>query len=325
MSKIAVGIDIGATYTKYGLTDPQGKVILSDKIETSQDPDIDIYLQNIHKAITDALDSQIDALELIGIGIGAPNANYYKGTIENAPNLAWKGNVPFVELLKNYFDVPILLTNDANAAAIGEMTYGGAKGMDDFVVITMGTGLGSGIVSNGEVVYGYSGFAGEIGHTTVNYNGRYCGCGRRGCLETYVSATGIKRTVYKLIADFLDDSELRGVSFDDLSTKMITAAAQHGDKIAIEAFKYTGRILGIKLCETIVHTNPEAIFLSGGLSNAGELIFEPVRTHLEAQVMPRFKGRTKILPSGLESQYAAILGAASLIWNRNINENSVDV
>ncbi len=318
MTKIAVGIDIGATYTKYGLIDPHGKVILSDKIETSQDPNIEVYLNNIKKAITGALDSQSGEMELAGIGIGAPNANHYNGTIERAANLAWKGTVPFVDLLKKHFDVPILLTNDANAAAIGEMTYGAAKGMNDFVVITMGTGLGSGIVSNGEIVYGYTGYAGEIGHTTVNYNGRYCGCGRRGCLETYVSATGIKRTVYKLIADFLDDSELRGISFDDLSTKMITAAAQNGDKIAIEAFKYTGRILGIKLCETIVHTNPEAIFLSGGLSKAGELIFEPVRTHLEAQVMRRFKGKTKILASGLEGQYAAILGAASLVWNRGV-------
>ena len=325
MTEIVIGIDIGATFTKFGLVDIEGNVLENNRIVTPEEGDVHHFLTDLHQAITDCISSHPEPLNLVGIGIGAPNGNYYKGTIENATNLVWKGIIPFVQLFKEYFDCQILITNDANAAAVGEMTYGAARDMKDFVVITMGTGLGSGFVSNGEVIYGNSGFAGEVGHTTVNYNGRYCGCGRRGCLETYVSATGIKRTVYKLIADYLDDSELRGISFDDLSTKMITEAAQRGDKIAIEAFKYTGRILGLKLCETVVHTDPEAIFLSGGLAKAGKYIFEPVQQHLDEHIMPLFKGKTKILPSGLKDQHGAILGAASLIWNKAKRKESIDL
>ena len=248
-----------------------------------------------------------------GIGIGAPNANCHKGTIEHAPNLLWKGVVPFVDLLKKKVNLPTFITNDANAAAIGEMVHGDAKGMKDFIVLTLGTGLGSGIVANGQLVYGFEGFAAELGHVNVNYNGRHCGCGKRGCLETYVSATGIVRTVYKLLADFREPSEMRSISFDKLSAKMITQSALRGDKIAIEAFHYTGRILGIKLSDTVAHTNPEAIFLLGGLANAGKFIFEPTKQYMEENLMPIFKNKVKILPSGLDFQDASIIGASSLV------------
>jgi glucokinase len=229
--------------------------------------------------------------------------------------LKWKGILPLAKMFKEKLNVPCILTNDANAAAVGEMVYGNAQGMKDFIVVTLGTGLGSGFVCGGMLLNGHHGIAGELGHTSVNPAGRYCNCGKRGCLETYVSATGIKRTVYKLLADHLEASELRGISFDNLSTKMITEAAHRGDIVALAAFEYTGRILGMKLAETVVHTDPEAIFLFGGLSLAGDLIFKPTIKHMEANLMPVFRGKVKVLPSALQNQVAPILGASSLVWD----------
>jgi len=315
MKEITVGIDIGGTNTKFGVVDREGNVLIQDSVPTQQFDEFNDYLNRVSEELHKALNTLGGNYKLLGIGVGAANGNYYKGTIEHATNLKWKGIIPLAELLTNEFDVPSLVTNDANAAAVGEMVYGSAKGLKDFIVITLGTGLGSGIVSNGHLVNGKHGIAGEIGHTTVNYAGRYCNCGKRGCLETYVSATGIKRTVYKLLADHLEPSELRGISFDNLSTKMITEAAMRGDVVAREAFEYTGRILGIKLAETVVHTDPEAIFLFGGLSLAGDLIFKPTIKHMEANLMPVFRGKVKVLPSGLQNQAAPILGASSLVWN----------
>ncbi|MCX7636701.1 MAG: ROK family protein [Cyclobacteriaceae bacterium] len=313
MKKVTIGIDIGGTSTKYGLTDREGKIYFQGDISTRQFDEVTDYV----KALANRLKSELSQYraELVGIGVGAANGNYYKGTIEHATNLKWKGIIPLADMLKQEFQVPVFVTNDANAAAVGEMVYGAARGMKDFVVITLGTGLGSGIVCNGQLVNGKHGIAGEIGHTTVNYAGRYCNCGKRGCLETYVSATGIKRTVYKLLADHLEPSELRGVSFEDLDTKMITEAALRGDVVALAAFEYTGRILGTKLAETVVHTDPEAIFLFGGLSLAGDLIFKPTIKHMELNLMPIFRGKVKILASGLQHQTAPILGASSLVWN----------
>lgn len=315
MKEITVGIDIGGTNTKFGIVDRAGNVLVQDSVPTQQFDEFNDYLNHISQELHKALNTLGSTYKLIGIGVGSANGNYYKGTIEHATNLKWKGIIPLAELLTNEFDVPSLVTNDANAAAVGEMVYGSAKAMKDFIIITLGTGLGSGIVSNGQLVNGKHGIAGELGHTTVNYAGRYCNCGKRGCLETYVSATGIKRTVYKLLADHLEPSELRGISFDNLSTKMITEAAMRGDVVAREAFEYTGRILGIKLAETVVHTDPEAIFLFGGLSLAGDLIFKPTIKHMEANLMPVFRGKVKVLPSGLQNQAAPILGASSLVWN----------
>ncbi len=213
------------------------------------------------------------------------------------------------------FQVPVIITNDANAAAMGEAIYGHATDMKDFIVITLGTGLGAGIVANGMLIHGHDGFAAELGHVIVNPTGRDCGCGRQGCLETYVSATGIKRTVYKLLADHMDDSELRSHSFDELTTKMISECALRGDVIAREAFEYTGRILGSKLADTIAHTNPEAIFILGGLAQAGDLIFEPTIRQMNKSMMPIYRDKVTVMPSGLPNQTAPILGASSLIVN----------
>jgi glucokinase len=315
MKEVVIGIDIGGTYTKYGIVDREGKCMDEDFISTDTYKDFDAYIENLHSHVENTYQAIDDNLVLKGIGIGAPNGNYYKGTIENAPNLNWKGVIPFVDKFKNYYrDIPIVLTNDANAAALGEMIYGGAKGMKNFVVITLGTGLGSGIVVNGELVYGYSGFAGELGHVNVKLRGRDCGCGRKGCLETYASATGIKRTVFRLMADRAVDSELRKISYNDLSAKMITEAARKGDPIALEAFEHTGKILGSKLADIVAHTSPEAIFLLGGLSQAKELILDPTKTWLEANLFPIFKGKVKVLLSSLQDKNVAVLGAAALAW-----------
>lgn len=315
MKEITAGIDIGGTNTKFGLVDRNGNVLHQGSIPTQEYNEFRDYLLGLSAELKKAIAALGPGHKLAGIGVGAANGNYYKGTIEHATNLKWKGIIPLAEMLQQEFDAPALVTNDANAAAVGEMVYGAAKGLKDFIVITLGTGLGSGIVCNGQLVNGKHGIAGELGHTTVNYAGRYCNCGKRGCLETYVSATGIKRSVYKLLADHLEPSELRGISFDNLSTKMITESALRGDIVARAAFEYTGRILGTKLAETVVHTDPEAIFLFGGLSLAGDLIFKPTIKHMEANLMPVFRGKVKILPSGLQNQAAPILGASSLVWN----------
>jgi glucokinase len=313
MKDVVIGVDIGGTYTKYGIVDREGNCLYENSICTNSKNGVDLYVKEVSETLMNDL-SRDGSLKLNGIGIGAPNGNYYKGTIEFAPNLKWKGIIPLAELFKKHINVPVVLTNDANAAAIGEMVFGAAKNMRDFIVITLGTGLGSGIVSNGQVVYGHDGFAGEIGHTIVRHNGRECGCGRQGCLETYVSATGIKRTVYKLLADSLEDSSLRRVSFNELSADMITEAAKQGDKIAISAFEYTGSLLGQKLADSVAHTSPEAIFLFGGLAKAGDYILAPTRTHLEKNLLHIYKNKVKVLLSGLAELNAAVMGASALAW-----------
>lgn len=311
MSKLAIGIDIGGTNSKFGITDKDGNVVAQSRIKTQS---FDDY-KNFISTLKCELEKLYSLDQVIGIGVGAPNANYYKGTIENPPNLPWKGISNFAQEVEKEFGLKCVITNDANAAALGEMVYGKAKKMRDFIVLTVGTGLGAGVIANGELVYGKHGFAGELGHTLVNANGRFCGCGMRGCLETYVSATGIRRTVYKLLADYTDASILRSVSFDDLSTRAITEAAANGDKIAIEAFKYTGRVLGMKLSDFVVHTDPEAIFLLGGLSKAGDHIFKPAQENMENFLMPFFRDKKiQLQPSGLKDDDAPILGASSLVW-----------
>jgi glucokinase len=315
MKDLTIGIDIGGTNTKYGIVDRAGNVLHQGNIPTTQYEEFQDYFDGMADALKKGIQALPTDTKVVGIGVGAANGNYYTGNIERATNLKWKGILPLARLFKEEFDVPCILTNDANAAAVGEMIYGNAKNMKDFVVITLGTGLGSGFVCGGVLLNGHHGIAGEVGHTSVNPAGRYCNCGKRGCLETYVSATGIKRTVYKLLADHLEPSELRGISFEDLNTKMISEAAHRGDVVAIEAFEYTGRILGMKLAETVVHTDPEAIFLFGGLSMAGDLIFRPTIKHMEANLMPLFRGKIKVLPSAMQNQAAPILGASSLVWD----------
>ncbi len=314
MQELVLGIDVGGTNTKFGLVNKGGEVLAEGSCKTKGFPIFKDYLAHLISNVEEVC-TTLPEHKIVGVGVGAPNGNYYRGTIEEAPNLEWEGTVRFTDELKGYFkDMPVILTNDANAAAIGEMTFGKAQGMKDFIVFTLGTGLGSGIVANGEVIYGSDGFAGEIGHTLVNVFGRTCGCGRKGCLETYVSATGIKRTVYKLLADYMCDSELRGVSFNDLTGHMITEAALKGDFIAEQAFEYTGRVLGLKLADTVAHFSPEAIFLFGGLVNAGDHLLKPAKRHMEDNMLRNFKGKVKLLVSGLQNNNAAVLGASSLAW-----------
>ena len=315
MTEVTAGIDIGGTNTKIGIVDREGNLLQHTSIETTAYEEVEDYFNDMASAVKRLKKKLPSTHELIGIGVGAANGNYYTGTIERSTNLRWKGTIHLAQMFTREFDIPCLLTNDANAAALGEMVYGNAKGMRDFVVITLGTGLGSGFVCNGQLLNGHNGVVGELGHSTVSVNGRFCNCGKRGCLETYVSATGIRRTVYKLLADYLEPSELRGISFEDLNTKMITEAALRGDVVAKQCFEYTGRILGMKLADTVVHTDPEAIFIFGGLAQAGALIFNPTIKHMEENLMPLFRGRVKVLPSGLQNQAAPILGASSLIWD----------
>ncbi|GAB6282491.1 MAG: ROK family protein [Ignavibacterium sp.] len=319
--EVTVGIDIGGTNAAFGFVDKKGNCIASTSIPTKIEDHplkgtfaVENLFQRIFSEIDKIFSSFQDNYKLIGIGIGAPNANYYKGTVEYPPNLNW-GYVNVLEIVKKFSSLPSAITNDANAAAIGEMQFGVAKGMKDFIVITLGTGLGSGIVSNGQLIYGHDGFAGEIGHTIYDINGRQCGCGRKGCLETYASSPGICRTVFELLAQSNKPSELRNYSYHNLTSKIIYDAALNSDKIAIEAFDYTGKVLGIKLADAVAHTSPEAIILFGGLANAGDLIFNPTKKYMEENLLDIFKNKVKILPSALSGGKSAILGAAALIWN----------
>lgn len=312
--EISVGIDIGGTNTVIGVVDPKGNILKEKTISTKAYPDAEDYVASAVDKINEAMEELDDELVIKGIGIGAPNGNYYSGTIEDAPNLLWKGVVPLADLFKNHFDLPVIVTNDANAAAIGEMMFGGARGMKNFIVITLGTGLGSGIVVNGDLVYGHDGFAGEVGHTVVRQGGRLCGCGRRGCLETYASAPGIKRTVFELLADTNQESLLGGLAYGELDAKEISDAANKGDEIAQKAYDYTGRILGEGLADTVAHLSPQTIFLFGGLCKAGSWILEPTKKYLEASLLNIFKNKVEVSFSELNERNGAILGAAALVW-----------
>lgn len=320
MKEVSIGIDIGGTNSVYGLVDKEGNILKEGIISTKGHKKAEDFVKALHERLTAILEEFDHSIKLEGIGIGAPNGNYYNGTIEFAPNLEWKGVIPLVALFKKYYDLPVLLTNDANAAAIGEMIFGGAQGLKDFIVITLGTGLGSGFVSNGNLIYGDNGFAGELGHTIVKLNGRQCGCGRKGCLETYVSATGIKRTLCKKLSDSNDPSILRDVSYDDLTAEMISDAAKKNDKLALEVFGYTGKILGIKLADAVAHTGPKVIFLHGGLAKAGKFIFDPTIKYFKEYVLSVFKD-VEIRPSDLTDKNAAVLGSAALIWKKKINHH----
>jgi glucokinase len=315
MKKVAIGVDIGGTNTVMGIVDEQGKIISRKSMPTKTHPDYSIYMDSLVEALRALVKPYEDEMEILGIGVGAPNGNFYNGTIEFAPNLKFKGIVPVVDYIKKKFTYQtILLTNDANAAAIGEMIYGGARTMKNFIMITLGTGVGSGIIVNGELVYGHDGFAGEIGHVIIDPEGRHCGCGRRGCLETYASAPGIKRTVFNLFSEMIEDSILRSYSYQDLSAKQIDEAARNGDPIALQAFDFTGKMLGLKLADAVAHTSPEAIFLFGGLAQAGNLIFDPVKKYMEHYLLNIYKNKVALLPSELPPGDAAILGSGALVW-----------
>ncbi|HFE63693.1 MAG TPA: ROK family protein [Caldithrix sp.] len=319
--EIVLGIDIGGTNTSFALVDWEGKCLSLRQIPTRADNPAEQLFKRVFTKVAEMEKEISRSYKLSGVGIGAPNGNYYRGTIEDPPNLSW-GTVNLVELVKRYQNLPVVVTNDANAAALGEMKFGAAKSFRNFIQITLGTGLGSGIVVNGKLVYGHDGFAGEMGHVTVKENGRRCGCGRRGCLETYASATGICRTVFELLSDSNLPSTLRNVPYSQLTAKAIYEAAVSGDQIARQAFRFTGEVLGKALANAVAYLSPEAIVLFGGLATAGDLVFQPVQQFMENNLLNIYKGKVKIIPSALPSGEAAVLGAAALIWHELHSPNA---
>lgn len=316
MTQAVAAIDIGGTNTVIGIVDREGKILAKDKVRTTDYPDPKGLVTTVAEKIKRLLNSErpTPGFELKGTGIGAPNGNYFNGTIEFAPNLKWKGVVPLAAYFSEALGVPAVLTNDANAAAFGEMYFGGAKWMKDFIFITLGTGLGSGIVVDKKMVYGHDGFAGEMGHIIVMQHGRQCGCGRKGCLEQYCSASGIVKT-YLEILRASDPDALRGIDYSKVNARTIFEKAMAGDENAFYAFNYTGEVLGLALANSVAYTSPEAIFLFGGLAQAGELLFNPTILSFEKNLLNIYRNKIKILPSSLPENDAPILGAASLIWN----------
>ncbi|MBD3223085.1 MAG: ROK family protein [Caldithrix sp.] len=309
-----LGVDIGGTNTVFGLVNRNGHVKEEITITTDAQKGAEQLFSRITDRIHSVLNNGITTSSIKAVGMGAPNANYFKNTIENAPNLGWK----FVDVKKifgQYLAKPLFITNDANASALGEMHFGAAKGMKNVIVITLGTGLGSGIIVDGDLVYGHDGFAGELGHVCVIPNGRQCKCGLNGCLETYVSASGLKRTVHELLAKNIGESILRHNSIEDLEAVHIAEAAEKGDAIAQEAFEFTGKMLGISLASFIAFSRPQAIILFGGLARAGQLLFEPTIRHMNNHVLPLFRDKIDVIPSGLHNGNSAVLGAAALAWH----------
>ena len=314
-STFVVGIDVGGQTSKIGVVDASGNVLAQTVIRTDTHDQVGLYIAELAEAVKGLIKESGTEGKVKGIGVGAPNGNYYTGTIENAPNLTWgHDRVEFSKLLSEAMGgLPVSLTNDANAAAVGEMTYGAAKGMKNFIMITLGTGVGSGIVINGDVVYGHDGFAGELGHVTaVRTNGRVCGCGKTGCLETYASATGVARTAGEWLELSDEPSVLRGL--DKIASKDVYEAAKAGDKLALKIFEFTGKILGRSFADFIAFSSPEAIVLFGGLARAKEFLTAPIEDAMNENVMPMWRNKVKIVYSQLKESDAAILGASALAW-----------
>lgn len=311
----AVGIDIGGTNTVIGIVDARGTIVAQDSMKTQQYTEIYDYVSELVSKLNVLIDNVGGKDHIKGIGIGAPNGNYYTGNIELAPNLPWKGIVPLAKLITERIGIPVNITNDANAAAIGEMTYGAAKGMKNFIMITLGTGVGSGIVIDGNVVYGNDGFAGELGHVIMRReNGRLCGCGRKGCLETYASATGVARTAREFLETRTEDSLLRKLNPVSITSKDVFDAAMQGDKLALEVFDFTGTMLGEAFADFVSFSAPEAIILFGGLTKAGDLIMNPIVKALDENLLKIWKGKIKVIFSELKESDAAVLGASALGW-----------
>jgi glucokinase len=316
MEALAIGIDIGGTGTKFGIVDRVGNVLFSSEISTRKHSDVNTFIDELYTELSKLIDNVGGIGRIKGIGVGAPNGNFYTGTIEYAPNLPWKGIIPLARMMEDKFKIPVVLTNDANAAAIGEMMYGAAQGMKDFIMITLGTGVGSGIVANGKLVYGHDGFAGELGHTTIIPNGRlHEGTGKKGSLESYASATGVRLTTLEILEKSTQPSSLRSVPPDQIDSKKVYEAAIAGDALAKEIFESTGTILGAALANFVMFSSPEAIILFGGLTKAGDLILKPTRESMEANLIQIFQNKVKILVSHLKESDAAILGASALAWD----------
>ena len=312
----AIGIDVGGTNTKYGIVNHRGEISNRGDIATDKYSKIEDFIDELYKELLPAIE-KIGGEELIkGIGVGAPNGNYYTGTIDYAPNLQWKGVLPLAKLIAEKFNKQCTLTNDANAAAIGELMYGAGRGLRDFIMITLGTGVGSGIIANGQLIYGHDGFAGELGHTIIRPGGRlHWGTGMKGSLETYASATGITITAKEIIDERINEkSLLRDIPHDQITSKKVYEAAVQGDKIAKEVFQFTGKILGEALANFVMFSSPEAIILFGGVIKAGKLLIDPVREHMEKNLLPIFQNKVKLLFSELKESDAAILGASALVW-----------
>jgi glucokinase len=312
----AIGIDVGGTTAKFGIVNHRGEISNRGNLPTNKHSDVNKFIDELYTEMQPAI-KEIGGEELIkGIGVGAPNGNYYNGTIEYAPNLLWRGIIPLAKLIADKFNKPCTLTNDANAAAVGEMMYGAARGMRDFIMITLGTGVGSGIIANGQLILGHDGFAGELGHTVIRPKGRlHPGTGMHGTLETYASATGIALTAKEMLDErSREKSILRKISHKKIDAKAVYEAAAKGDKIAKDVFKYTGQILGEALANFVMFSSPEAIILFGGVCKAGKLLMDPVKKHMEKNLLPIFQDKVKLLFSELEESDAAILGASALVW-----------
>lgn len=312
---LVIGIDIGGTGTKIGIVDARGDILARDEgIATGAYPTFESFVDAMSEVVKRLVTATGSEGMIRGIGVGAPDSNFYTGNIEHAFNLPWKGVLPLADMLSERCGIPVYVTNDANAAAIGEMTYGTAKGMKNFIVITLGTGVGSGIVINGQLVYGCDGFAGELGHVTMvrGGNGRLCGCGRRGCLEAYCSATGVARTAKEMLERVNEPSLLRNIK--EITSRDVYEAARNGDKLAQHIFKTTGTMLGEAIADFIAFSSPEAIILFGGLTRAGNMLLEPVQEAVDRNILHTFKGKARILISQLKDFDAAILGASALAW-----------
>lgn len=312
-----IGLDLGGTNSVFGIVDENANVLATTSIRTAGQNDLNLYMDAAIGALQPMIDKVGGIENIHGMGIGAPNGNFYTGNIEYAPNLPWKGIVPFSKLFKERLGIPVVLTNDANAAALGEMTYGVAKGMKNFIMITLGTGVGSGIVINGQLVYGCDGFAGELGHVTVDYSekARLCGCGRRGCLEAYCSATGVARTAKEILSETDKPSSLRDIPIDEITSRDVSIAAEHGDEVALDIYKFTGELLGKSCANFTAFSSPEAYVFFGGLTKAGNLLMDPIKKAYDEHVMEIYKGKAKMLISQLDDAQAAVLGASALAWN----------
>ena len=312
---LAIGIDIGGTGTKFGIVDRVGNVLFSGGISTKKHAKVETFIDELYDNLKVLIDKAGGVGRIKGIGVGAPNGNFYTGTVEYAPNLPWKGIIPLAKMIHDKFKLPVILTNDANAAAEGEMIYGAAQGMKDFIMITLGTGVGSGIVANGKLIYGHDGFAGELGHTIVIPDGRmHEGTGKKGSLESYASATGVRLTTLEVLKKTDRPSVLRNFKPEEIDSKKVYEAAIAGDELARQVFEFTGKILGLALANAVMFSSPEAIILFGGLTKAGELILKPTREHMEANLIQVFQNKVKILISHLKESDAAILGASALAW-----------
>lgn len=317
---LVIGLDLGGTNSVFGVVDSQGEIIATTSIKTQAYPSVDQYVMESVKAVKQIAE-QVGGMEKIrAMGIGAPCGNYYKGTIEHAANLVWaKGIVPLANMFVNELGIPVVVTNDAKAAAMGEMKYGVAVGMNNFVELTLGTGVGSGIVANGQLIYGFDGFAGELGHMIVEPDGRPCGCGRKGCLETYCSATGVVRTAIAMLEESSEATSLRDIATDKLTSYEVYKAAMAGDAMAQEVFKQTGRRIGIACANIATFLSPEAFIFFGGLAQAGELLLRPIEEAYNENVLSLYKGKARFLMSGLDGAKAAILGASAIAWDLKIN------